>query len=162
MCGACASWPARLAVGLWLGAIVVFASAAAFGQESSRQPRLGFEGSLVKLSPRTVPAPDDTPNMGMRVDSVQRGGSAWRMGLERGDIVISIDSMRFTSREGYLHALRAAGQRPSIILVDVRTGQLKRRTCNLPHRELSEADREPKAPDTYLMAIDLAEDMRGR
>ena len=108
------------------------------------------------------PSPDKVPNKGLRIESVRRGWPAAQMGLETGDIVVSIDSMRFSTLDGYRQALRAAGQRPSIVLIDVRTGKLRRKSCNLPHQEPAEEDRKAKPPHSYLMSIDLVEDMNRR
>lgn len=127
-----------------------------------KQPLLGCSGNLVDMPGRLIPAPDKAPNKGLQIESVRRGGPAAIMGLEAGDIIVSIDSMRFTSYDGYRQALRAAGQRPSIVLIDVRTGKLRRKSCNLPHQEPAEEDRKAKPPHSYLMSIDLVEDMNRR
>jgi S1-C subfamily serine protease len=125
-------------------------------------PRLGFRGTLVAVDPREIPAPDEFANQGMRVDSVTRGTPAARLGLERGDVIISVDSMRFTTQAGYLHALRCAGQQPSLIIRNVRTGELIRRSVSLPHQLPPDDEAGPQPPDTYLMSIDLAADMNPR
>ena len=130
--------------------------------EVPRQPLLGCSGNLVDMPKRLVPSPDKVPNKGLRIESVRRGWPAAQMGLETGDIVVSIDSMRFSTLDGYRQALRAAGQRPSIVLIDVRTGKLRRKSCNLPHQEPAEEDRKAKPPHSYLMSIDLVEDMNRR
>jgi S1-C subfamily serine protease len=127
-----------------------------------KQPLLGCSGNLVDMPKRLVPSPDKVPNKGLRIESVRRGGPAAQMGLEAGDIVVSIDSMRFSTLDGYRQALRAAGQRPSIILIDVRTGKLRRKSCNLPHQEPAKEDRKAKPPQSHLMSIDLVEDMNRR
>lgn len=131
------------------------------GREEAQQPRLGFSGTLVDLDPRIgLPTLEELPSRGMRVDQVTVGTPAALMELERGDIVISIDSMRFTSQAGYLHALRCAGQRPSLIIHDVRTKRFIRRSVDLPHVELPLDEAVPHPPETYLMAIDLESDFR--
>ena len=137
-------------------------TASAVAQTPPKQPQLGLQGNLVSLKGRGIPAPDDVPNVGIRVESVKRGTPAAAMGLEPGDIIVSIDSMRFTTLDGYRYALRAAGQRPSILLLDVRTKKVIRRTCHVPHQQAPESEREPRPPETYLMMIDLVEDMRDR
>jgi S1-C subfamily serine protease len=124
-----------------------------------KQPLLGCSGNLVDMPKRLVPSPDKVPNKGLRIESVRRGGPAAQMGLETGDIVVSVDSMRFSTLDGYRQALRAAGQRPSIVLIDVRTGKLRRKSCSLPHQEPTEDDRKANKPHSYLMAIDLVEDL---
>jgi S1-C subfamily serine protease len=136
------------------------ATVAVIGQ-AAETPRLGFRGTVVDLGPRAaVPAPNGVPNRGLRVDSVQANTPAARMGLERGDILISIDSMRFTSLEGYFQSLRCSGLRPSIVLINVRNGQLMRKSISLPHAIPSDKDCGARPPDSYLMAIDLEADFR--
>jgi S1-C subfamily serine protease len=124
-------------------------------------PRLGFQGTVVDLKPDVgVPAPDGVPNRGIRVDSVRPNTPAARMGLERGDIVIAIDVMRFTTLEGYYQALRCSGQRPSIVLINVRNGRLTRKSISLPHEMPSDDECGARPPDSYLMSIDLESDFR--
>lgn len=130
--------------------------------EPASHPLLGFNGTLVDLpSNSVVPGPGDLPNRGMRVDTISRGTPASRAGLERGDTLISIDSMRFTTFAGYHQALRCSGQRPSLMIIDRRTGRLVRRSVDLPHKEPAEGECGARPPDTYLMAIDLVEDLQG-
>lgn len=144
-------------------AVLLIGSGAALSRAEAQvpvQPRLGFSGTLIDLNPRLdIPAPEGIVSRGMRVDSVTRGTPAAHLGLERGDVVISIDSMRFTTQAGYLHALRCAGQKPSLIIRNIRTGELIRRSVSLPHAEPPVDQAGPQLPDTYLMSIDLAADM---
>lgn len=124
-------------------------------------PRLGFRGTVVDLGrAAVVPAPDGVPNRGLRVDAVQANTPAARMGLERGDIIVAIDIMRFTTLEGYFQALRCSGQRPSIVLINVRNGRLIRKSIALPHQTPPDDECGARAPDSYLMSIDLESDMR--
>ena len=110
------------------------------------------------LAPRLgVPAPEGTANRGLRVDRITHNLPAARLGLEVGDIVVSVDSMRFTSYGGFQHALRCAGQRPSFIITDVRTGRLMRRTTDLPHQQPRVC--EPVPPDSYWMSVDLRDEV---
>lgn len=127
--------------------------------QAAETPKLGFQGTIVTLGPQAaVPAPDGVPNRGLRIDSVKAGTPAARMGFERGDILIAIDTMRFTSLEGYYQALRCSGQRPSIILINVRNGQLVRKSTSLPHQVPSDEECGARPPDSYLMSIDLRSD----
>jgi S1-C subfamily serine protease len=119
----------------------------------------GFEGHLVDVA-KHLPGAEESANVGMQVDSVQRGTPAWKMGIEPGDILVSIDGWRFGTMKGYLQSLRAAGQRPSIIVIDARSKKMVRRPCNLPHAEPSEEDTTPRKPDTYLMGITLEGDIK--
>ena len=113
--------------GLWcllmIGALVPDAHA--------RQPRLGFEGTLVRLPGHTdhvgrwVSANDVNGLRGYRVDRVLRGSAAARMGLERGDIVVYIGvNMAFTNHEGYRWAMDRLGDRAMIGVIDIRTNRL--------------------------------------
>jgi len=144
----------------------VFASAivgllaAAFGlafadTEEQPSPPLGINGTLIPLADRVVPAPSDLPNRGIRVNRVYPDTPAARLGLEPGDIIVSIDSMRFTSYVGYRHALACSGHRASFVIVDMRTGRLIRRSVEFAHRRPDDAWCEPHPPDTYLMSIDF-------
>lgn len=124
-------------------------------------PALGVDGDIIDLPRRSVvPAPSDSPNRGFRISRVHPRTPAAAMGLERGDIIISIDSMRFNSMRGLRHALTCAEQRPSLVIVNVRTGDFVRRSVKLPHRRPDPEDCGPQPPDSYGMAIDLESDMR--
>jgi S1-C subfamily serine protease len=144
----------RIRTDWWAGSAIVLAGllttepAMASYAAAPRQPLLGFSGHLVRIDRHL----GGGRHYGMHVDSVQRGSPAARMGLERGDIVVTIDNVAFRSHEGYLRALRLAGQRPSLVIIDVRTGRMIRRSCQLPHRQ--ETD-DPVSSETYRMAIDL-------
>lgn len=145
----------------WIVVLLVLTGSLALrtsGAELPKQPQMGFEGHLVDVS-RYLPGMEEYANVGMQVDRVQRGTPAWKMGLEPGDILVSIDGWRFGTPKGYLQALRAAGQRPSMIVVDARSQKLIRRACNLPHAEPSDADTTPRKPDTYQMGITLESDL---
>lgn len=126
----------------------------AYADDRPRQPHLGFDGDLVKL-PKKFDEMFDGNLIGMKVNSVNRGSPAARMGLERGDIIINIDNWSFKSYDGYKAALRQASEKPSIVLINVRTNKLTRRSCNLPH-----IVDEGEHPDTFRLAIDLERDMR--
>lgn len=129
--------------------------------EAAETPRLGFQGTIVDLgSSAVVPAPDGIPNRGLRVDSVKANTPAARLGLEKGDILISVDSMRFTTLEGYFQAMRCSGARPSILLINVRNGVLTRRSTSLPHQVPRNSECGPNPPESYLMSIDLESDVR--
>ena len=145
--------------GLWLAFAAGLPLLAAAEAELPKQPAMGFEGHLVDIS-TYLPGTEEYANVGMQVDDVKRGSPAWKMGLERGDILVSIDNWRFGTMKGYLQALRAAGQRPSMILIDGRTKKMVRRPCNLPHAEPSEEDSTPRKPDTYLVGITLESDIQ--
>lgn len=117
------------------------------------QPYLGFDGTLVDVPARFG---FDGRIKGMRVNWVKRGAPAARMGLERGDIILTIDNIAFRSHAGYLAALRMSSQRPGLMIINVRNGRLTRVNCSLPHTRDTREHR-----DTMGLAIDLIEDMRG-
>lgn len=117
------------------------------------QPYLGFDGTLVQL-PQGFGFGNGIK--GMRVNWVNRRSPASQMGLERGDVIVTIDNIAFKSHAGYLAALRMSSQKPSLIIINVRNGRLTRVNCSLPH---TRDHREH--PDTMGLAIDLVEDMRG-
>jgi S1-C subfamily serine protease len=141
--------------------ILALATVGALNATAADTPRLGFRGTVVDLNADAgIPAPDGVPNRGIRVQAVQANTPAARMGLEPGDVIISIDAMRFTSLEGYYQAVRCAGQRPSIVLINVRNGQFVRRSTSLPHTLPPDEACGPRPPDSYLMSIDLESDLR--
>lgn len=136
-------------------------TATAAAVQAADTPRLGFRGTVVDLGPRAVvPAPDGVPNRGIRIDSVQMNTPAARMGFERGDIIVAIDVMRFTTLAGYFQAVRCSEQRPSIVLINVRNGKLVRKSVSLPHAMPSDEECGARPPDSYLMSIDLESDFR--
>jgi len=69
-------------------------------------PKLGFYGR-------------QTCN-GMVVKGVVKGTEAWRIGLEEGDVILSIDGYRLTHDGDYERALRRAGHRADLRVRDVR------------------------------------------
>lgn len=134
-------------------------------QAAAGQPRLGFDGTLVNL-PRAfrqdAPKANGRTVRGVRINWVKRGSPAARMGLERGDIIVTIDNVAFSTWDGYYAALRMASQQPRIVLINVRNGRPTSKGCRLPH---SVDNRwQPFGnnwhPDTAGWAIDLVEDMR--
>jgi hypothetical protein len=130
----------------------------ALGEAPPPAPIMGMNATLIDLNPSIgVPAPEGIANRGLRVHHVTRGTPAAHLGLERGDILVSVDSMRFTTYAGFQHALRCSGDRPSFIIIDVNTGRLLRRATNLPHQQPEVC--EPIPPESYWMSIDLVGDM---
>ena len=128
------------------------------GEVAVAAPRLGINAVIVDLNPRTgVPAPQGVASRGLKINRVDRGTPGAQLGLQPGDVIVSVDSMRFTTYEGFQHALTCAGQRPSFIIIDVNTGRLVRRATNLPHQSPNVC--EPMKPDSYWMSIDLRSDM---
>lgn len=151
---------AKTCYGLMAAAIVMSAMSTEMLQAADA-PRLGFQGTVVDLGRNApVPSPDGVPNRGIRVDTVQANSPAARMGFERGDVIVAVDVMRFTTLAGYFQALRCSGQRPSIVLINVRNGQLVRKSTSLPHAVPSDDECGARPPDSYSMSIDLESDFR--
>jgi len=143
----------RLALAVSVAVLLLGLQRPAFAQSSS-QPYLGFCGETVRL-PAYLRLPSKA--RGMYVYHVHRGTPAAEAGLESGDIVVTIDGMGFRTRAGYLKALRYASQRPSLVVVDVRTGRLVRVSCRFPHKQ----ERRRLDGDPFPLIIDLISDMRG-
>ena len=102
----------RVAWRLVLGLSVVLLATAPAGGVEPQQPLLGFDGRLVDLPARVLPTMGNLPSRGMRVERLRFGSPAQQIGLEPGDMIVSIDGMRFTSHAGYLHALRVPDSAP--------------------------------------------------
>ncbi len=139
------------------GLLLAAMSQVSHGQNLPRQPYLGFNGDVVNL-PANLGIPRDFNLKGMRVRSVRWGSPAARAGLERGDIVVTIDGIAFRNNAGYLQALRMSSQQPSLMVVNVRNGRLTRVSCRLPHIQSNEELNE----NVDMLAIDLERDMRHR
>jgi len=150
---------ARVMTVIGVASLVSLCAAVAWA-EIPPSPVLGVDVTLVNLNSQTLPAPHSLPNRGLRIDRVYAHTVAARLGLEPGDIVVSIDSMRFTTMAGFRQALVCAGQRPSFLIIDVNTHRLVRRSVDMPHRTPDGGYCRPMPPDSYLMAIDLRSDFR--
>ena len=112
-------------------------------------PRLGFDGELVdypawiggapKIAPRFItPGAVSKTCKGIRIVSVDHRSIASRMGLERGDIILTVDKQAFSDWEGYRWALRTSDQNVEILTLDCRKrGQaaLTRTIVRVPHRK---------------------------
>ena len=138
--------------------VVVVVACCFVNNTSADQPRLGFSGDLVGLAGQyEIHLPNGMK--GVKIRSVNRVGPARRMGLERGDIILTIDNVAFSSWEGYFAALRMASQRPNVVLINVRNGRPTRRNCSLPHvrdtRYSFEEGRLP--PGTIGLSINFRE-----
>ncbi|WP_339750272.1 PDZ domain-containing protein [uncultured Rubinisphaera sp.] len=71
---------------------------------------------------------DDIPTLGfygyqtcqgMVVTKVNRGTEAWKIGLEPGDIIVSIDGFRLHDEGDYTRAMRRAGRHADLRVKDV-------------------------------------------
>ena len=74
------------------------------------QPRLGFNGRM--------------EFGGMRVLSVNFNSPAQQMGLEPGDLILSINGMRFGNLNQYYNVLRVAAPHVHLHVRDIRTGHI--------------------------------------
>jgi hypothetical protein len=70
---------------------------------------------------------------GMMVDRVLRGTPAWRLGLERGDLIVRINGRSFRTERDFARLLRAGGHRVRLHIEDVHTGRVLLRTAHLEH-----------------------------
>ena len=70
-------------------------------------PRLGFYGTV-------------SCRGGMRVNKVVYGSEAWRVGLEPGDVILSINNQRIRSDRDYQNALRFSDGHLDLRVLDVR------------------------------------------
>lgn len=70
-------------------------------------PRLGFHG---RISCRG----------GMQVDKVIYGSEAWRIGLEPGDVILSVDGIRIRSDRDYQNAMRYSNGHLILRVLDAR------------------------------------------
>jgi hypothetical protein len=98
----------------------------------------------------------------MLVARVHRQTAAARLGLERGDVIVSIDAMRFTTLAGYEHALGCATDYPSLLIREGQTGQLSHRSGWFPHRQFDLESCRPKPPDSYRMSIAIPSELAGK
>jgi S1-C subfamily serine protease len=81
------------------------------------QLRLGFNGRY--------------NGRGMQILSVNWGSLADRIGLERGDVIESVNGQRITGYRHYLHLLNQSGDFLTLTVRDVRTGRLMTTTLVL-------------------------------
>ena len=91
------------------------------------RPIIGFEETLVDL-----PA-GYGGGKGYRVDRVNRGTRAARLGLERGDIIVFIDKMGFQNEEAFNWIMGQVGETAQIGIINVRDGKLKWLKCHFGH-----------------------------
>ena len=115
-----------------------------FVDDGPKQPKLGFDGTLVRVPGYF--------GKGMRINRVDRGSLAAKMGLERGDVIVAIEDIGFRCWDGYYQALRCGSQSPRIGIINVRTGKFMWCRCRLPHNEPTE--RWPDEPHSFYIASD--------
>lgn len=73
---------------------------------------------------------------GEQVTRVRRGGLAWRLGLERGDVIVRLNRFSLTYRGAWWDALDRAmhrGGHVDLTIRDSRTGYLVKRHIDLDH-----------------------------
>jgi S1-C subfamily serine protease len=91
-------------------------------------PRLGFHGHFEW-------------GYGMVVDHVHWGTPASRIGLEHGDVILSINGRRLRGEWDYFRALRESGGYVRLVIQDVRSGGLVARTTFVGGSEYYRSDR---------------------
>lgn len=96
----------------------------------SGQPRLGFQGHFEW-------------GVGMVVDYVPWGTPAARVGLEPGDVILSVNGRRLRSQSDYFSALRTSGGRVRLVIEDVRSGGLVARTAWIGGGSIAAMEAEP-------------------
>ena len=80
-------------------------------QDEYHQPYLGFQGTMVAE--------------GMWIASVAHGSPAASIGLEQGDIIVQVNDHKVNSRACYLNALNDSPDLCSVLVRNVRNGQLE-------------------------------------
>ncbi len=99
------------------------------------QPRLGFEGTIVRVTGCRDRHCGGTCMLcdhasikgdlrGYRVDRVLWRSAAARIGLERGDVIVFINNKVFSDHTGYQWAMRQVGDRAKIGVLCVRRNRL--------------------------------------
>jgi S1-C subfamily serine protease len=134
-------------------AVLILASAA--GGNPPVAP-LGVNGELIDVPPKIfIPGPEKLPNRVFRVDSASPDMPVAKLKLDRGDLIVAIDSMRFTSMAGFRHALWCSSDRPSFLVWRARQGKLTIHNIPYPHRQPDPDLNRPQPPDSYWMSIDI-------
>ena len=91
-------------------------------------PALAQPAKFGLINPTMVPIPANfrLPRglQGYRVNRVARGSVADQMGLERGDIVISVDGFFFKNEKAFDWIMKGVGKTAKVGVIDVRTGRL--------------------------------------
>lgn len=96
---------------------------AAGGRTASSSIRQSFRLGIWTTSVRYYDPVSERVTTGLRVDAVQVGGPAQRVGIEAGDIIVSIDGQRVETVEEVGNVLDSTGGSASVYLRDCRTGQ---------------------------------------
>ena len=110
--------------------MAAFLLAAVLGKVHAGQPRFRINGKFIG-------SPVARNLKGYRIDTVFRGGVAWKAGLERGDIIVYIDTYGFRNEKAFDWIMGQVGQTAQVGIINVRTGRLEWLTCwfhHQPHR----------------------------
>lgn len=91
------------------------------------QPRFGVDGQFIA-------SPVQDRLKGFRIDSVYSCSVADDAGLERGDIIVYIDSYGFQNSAAFDWALTQVGRTARVGVINVRNGKLEWVTCRFNHR----------------------------
>jgi len=111
-------------------AAVLFAFAASAQAQRLRLVPTPTPSILPKLGMHA----DFIPHHGYRVNSVVMNGRAWRMGIERGDLIVGLNGHALNYNGSWQHVLADAmrhGGHVTLCIQDCRTGQIVHRSTSL-------------------------------
>ncbi|MEI7687526.1 MAG: hypothetical protein WCL32_21165 [Planctomycetota bacterium] len=146
----------RVACLIAMGAVAAVLILASAANGNPPVPPLGVKGEVIDVPPRVfIPGPENLPNRVFRVDKVFADMPAAKLKLESGDLIVAIDSMRFTTMAGIRHALLCSSDRPSFLVWRARQGKLTIHNIPYPHRQPDPDLNRPQPPDSYWMSIDI-------
>ncbi len=105
------------------------------------QPKFGIDCTLVRL-PQGAQLPGHL--RGYRVDRVRCGSRAARIGLEPGDIIVSVDGFFFSNKRAFDWIMSGVGKTADVGVIDCRTGNLVRLKCRFNHERHKNRGRPPR------------------
>lgn len=145
----------RFVIVTWLAIFLALALASIAKGTPPVEP-LGVQGVLIDVPARVdIPGPEGLPNRVFRVDAVSPDMPAAHLRLAPGDMIVAIDSTRFTTMAGFRHALVCSSDRPSFLVWRARLGRLTIHNVPYPHRQPDLDFCMPQPPDSYWMSIDI-------
>ncbi len=114
-------------------------------EDHQRNHGEGYMG--VRYMELNVPIPgDDQPHTGVQLSDVMEGSPAARAGLERGDIVVALDGLRWTgagAADAFKSAVRKIKPHTKVELEFLRNGELKKTKVELDVRPLGLPEAAP-------------------
>ena len=112
-----------LVLGILVASIPVTEAWADGGRTAISSARQSLRLGVWTTSIRYYDPLSERVTTGLRVDAVQFGGPAQRVGIEAGDIIVSIDGKRVETVEELANTLDGSGGIASVYLRDWRTGR---------------------------------------